>query len=72
MNVWHDCGVVTSLLLACEDVMQEKDSQAFGRELWNEDVDNLYNHYQGNLDALLKDYKPNQIYTHPVKLSRWK
>ena len=71
MNVWHDCGVVTSLLLACEDVMQEKDSQAFGVELWNEKVDNLYNQYQGNLDALLKDYKPNQIYTHPVKLSRW-
>jgi hypothetical protein len=71
MNVWHDCGVVTSLLLAAEEVMQEKDSPAFGLELWNEEVDALYDQYQGDLGALLADYKPNQIYTHPVKLSRW-
>jgi|GEM_PF-2169316 len=72
MNVWHDCGVVTSLLLACDEVMQEKDSKAMGVELWNEEVDELYNQYQGDLQKLLSDYKPNQIYTHPVKLSRWK
>ena len=71
MNVWHDCGVVTSLLLACDEIMQEKDSPAFGIELWNQDVDNLYDQYQGDLQSLLSDYKPNQIYTHPVKLSRW-
>jgi hypothetical protein len=51
--------------------MQEKDSPAFGLELWNEEVDALYDQYQGDLGALLADYKPNQIYTHPVKLSRW-
>lgn len=71
MNIWHDCGVVTALLLACKDVLLEKDSPAFGVELWNQEVDDLYDLYQGDLQALLADYKPNQIYTHPVKLSRW-
>ena len=72
MNVWHDCGVVTALLLACEEVIQEKDAKAFGVELWNQEVEGLYEKYQGDLQKLLGDYKPNQIYTHPVKLSRWK
>ena len=71
MNVWHDCSVVTALLLACDEVLQEKASPAFGVELWNQAVDDLYGKYQGDLQALLSDYAPNQIYTHPVKLSRW-
>lgn len=71
LNVWHDCGVVTALLLACEEVMQEKDAKAFGVELWNQEVEDLYGQYKGDLQKLLADYKPNQIYTHPVKLSRW-
>ena len=61
------------LLGTCvREIMQDKDSPAMGVELWNQDVDDLYEKYQGDLQALLNDYKSNQIYTHPVKLSRWK
>ena len=72
MNVWHDCGVVTSLALACDEIMQEKDSPAIGVELWNQDVDDLYENTKGIFKLYSMITKFNQIYTHPVKLSRWK
>jgi hypothetical protein len=52
--------------------MQEKDLQLHGKAIWSdEEVVKMENKYAKSLAALLKDFPADQLYCHPVKLSKW-
>jgi len=72
MNLWHDTALATALVFACDEIAQEKDVDWFGTELWStKDVDSLFERYDGKLDKIMLSFQKNQIYIHPIKLSRW-
>ena len=71
MNLWVDAAVATSMVLACEKIIQEKDHGFKGVELWGTDQVTPEKKYDLDFKKLLDDFPIQQLYLHPVKLSKW-
>ena len=71
MNLWVDAAVATSMILACDKIIQEKDHDFKGVELWGTNQLIPEKKYDLELKKLLDDFPAQQLYLHPVKLSKW-
>ena len=72
MNLWVDAAVATALVLSCEKVVDEKNSGFHGREIWSkEELKNFSVSRGWNLEELENSMDPEELYVHPIKLSRW-
>jgi hypothetical protein len=79
----HYCGVLsanglfvemaipTSLLLAADKIITDKETPLTGRAYWQGTGAALEQQYASKLTDLLADFPSEQLYIHPVKLSRW-
>jgi len=79
----HYCGVMsatdlhaevaipTAMVLTAPHLSVEADCPVRGRALWDDDV-KMLDRYDRDLDQLLRDFPPEHLYLHPVKLSQWR
>ena len=72
IGLFVEIAIPTSLLLSSKKIMQEKDLRLQGKALWSpEEVTDVEKTFNKSLAALIKGFPANQLYYHPVKLSKW-
>jgi hypothetical protein len=72
MNLWVETAVPTALALACKQVVVEQQTRWRGTELWQPDAVNRRMQASGyDISTLLAGYRDDELYVHPVKLSRF-
>ena len=63
----------TAMALVCNDIVTESMTDKRGVELWGQrDRDKFAEDNRYEIDTLFKNFPPEVIYYHPVKLSKWK
>lgn len=76
MRLWVEVAIPTALVLSVDNLIFEKDTNWNGTTYWeNENIEEMYERYgqvDFNFEVLMKSYKRNELYIHPVKLSMWK
>jgi hypothetical protein len=72
-GIFVEVALPTALALACDRIATEKTMDWKGRELWHvHEVEEIEKAHGNRLPALLEGMPENQLYVHPVKLSRWR
>lgn len=72
-GLFVELAIPTALLLSAEKIMQEKDIKLKGKALWTAaDITAVEDRYGKSLSALMKDFPADQLFFHPIKLSKWK
>jgi hypothetical protein len=72
VGLFVELAIPTALLLASNKIMQEKDILLKGKALWSaEEVEEVEKTFNKSLTSLMKDFPADQLYYHPVKLSKW-
>jgi hypothetical protein len=71
-GLFVEIAIPTALILLSRKIMQEKDLQLKGKAFWSAtEIEDLEKNHGRSLTALLKEFPKNQLYYHPVKLSKW-
>ena len=71
-GLFVEIALPTALVLATKGkVIQQHQIEYRGRPLWGEEVDEYLGKYNYNLQNLCDDFPVNQLFWHPVKLSKW-
>ena len=60
------------MVLSARKIITEKDLDLKGKALWTEDDYQILEKYKHNLNTLLEDFPKENLYLHPIKLSKWK
>jgi len=72
MEVFVEVAIPTSLVLSCEKINTENKIEWKGTEIWNQkEIKRIEESCHHNLKNLYGEFKNNQLYLHPVKLSKW-
>ena len=72
-GVFVELAIPTALLLASDHVVQEKALRLRGLALWSpEAIAALEKQHHSSLKHLLDHFPQEQLFYHPVKLSKWK
>ena len=75
MKLWVEVALPTAMLISHKDVKFEKDSKWKGTTYWaDENEDDMINRFEESdykFDRFLNDMKKDELYVHPVKLSKW-
>lgn len=86
MNVFAEVAVPTAMALACSKIKAElSPGEVFqhrvpkrspgatmhGIELWGAEIRRFEARFKTDLAALLRSFPADQLYVHPIKLSRW-
>jgi hypothetical protein len=83
-NFCHYCGVFaatdlhveiaipTAMVLAAEKIVTEKDLILQGKALWTQEDLKILDKYNFDLNQLLNNFPKDNLYIHPIKLSKWK
>lgn len=73
MNLFVEVAAPTALMLACERIVVETDTDLHGRVLWEQDeVTQLLAEHDYDLRRILDSYEDDQMFLHPLKLSKLK
>ncbi len=82
-NFCHYCGVFattklfveiavpTALILSSKEIVTEKNLKLQGKALWSKEEYQELDKYSNSLKKLLSDFPNNNLYLHPIKLSKW-
>ena len=71
-GLFVEIAIPTSLLLSSKAIAQEKDTRLKGKALWTtEETETIEKKYNKSLSTLLTGFPPDQLFYHPVKLSKW-
>ena len=71
-GLFVELAIPTAMLLASGKIMQEKDVRLKGKALWSAaEVEEVEKKFNKSLKALMSDFPADQLYYHPVKLSKW-
>lgn len=71
MGLFVEIAIPTALVLSSSRVLTDKETKLKGKPLWLGDIAALEEKYNLSLPAMLADFPAQQLYYHPVKLSRW-
>lgn len=72
IGLFVEIAIPTAMLLSSEKIMQEKDLKLQGTAVWSAaEVEEVEKKFNKSLASLLKNFPRNQLYYHPVKLSKW-
>jgi hypothetical protein len=72
VGLFVELAIPTALLLASKKIMQEKDILLKGKALWSAaEVEEVEKTFNKSLTSLMKGFPADQLYYHPVKLSKW-
>jgi len=70
-KLFAEFGIPTSLVLSGGEIVTEMDLDLEGGALWTDQELKILDKYDRKLDELLKNFTPEKLYLHPVKLSEW-
>jgi len=70
-NIFAELATPTALALSCERVVCEKDIKWRGVELWGSEIDAFCKSRNYSIAALFQQFRADELYVHPVKLSKW-
>ena len=70
-NLFVEIAIPTALVLAT-NIKTEKETKLKGKAFWNKEIEQQGQKYHYKLEELLNNFPTEQIYHHPVKLSKWK
>lgn len=71
-GLFVEIAIPTALLLSAKAIMQEKDLHLKGKALWSAgEVEAVEKKYNKSLASLLEGFPAEQLFYHPVKLSKW-
>lgn len=71
-GLFVEIAIPTSLLLCSQKIMQEKDIRLKGKALWTaKEIEEVETSNNKSLSALMKNFPTDQLFYHPVKLSKW-
>ena len=72
VGLFVEIAIPTALLLSSKKIVQEKDMRLKGKALWSaEEVEQVEKTFNKSLTSLMKGFPADQLYSHPVKLSKW-
>lgn len=72
-GLFVEIAIPTAMVLASKKITLEKDLRLKGKALWSkEEVEAVENRHGKSLASLMRDFPTDQLYYHPVKLSKWK
>lgn len=72
VGLFVEIAIPTALLLSSQKIIQEKDLRLQGKALWSkEEVEAVEKQFNKSLAALLSGFPADQLYYHPIKLSKW-
>ena len=72
VGLFVEIAIPTALVLSSDKIMQEKDLKLQGKAIWSdEEVEIMETNFNKSLIALLNGFPADQLYCHPVKLSKW-
>lgn len=72
MDIFVEVAIPTALILSCERIITETETVWEGTEIWNQDgIKRTEETCHFDLKTLYEKFKKNQLYLHPVKLSKW-
>lgn len=71
-GVFVELAASTALALSCRRVVCEKDVKWKGIEYWGKHIDDFGKSRDYSLKTLYERFPPEQLYIHPIKLSKWK
>jgi hypothetical protein len=74
MGLFVEMAIPTVLILTGGHIVTDADVKLKGQAIWEwtGDITALEQKYNLDLDALLADFPPEQLYYHPIKLSPWR
>lgn len=71
-GLFVEIAIPTALLLSADKICEEKDLRLRGRALWTvEEIEAVEKTHRLSLSSLVQDFPPDQLFYHPVKLSKW-
>ena len=72
MNTWVDAGVATSLILSNPSIKQEKDTNYYGTEIWDDDkLASKLSETNNRIKEIEDIFEDHELYIHPIKLSKF-
>lgn len=71
-NLFVEIAIPTALVLAAPNIKTEKETKLKGKAFWDKEIEQQCQKYHYKLEELLNNFPTEQIYHHPVKLSKWK
>jgi hypothetical protein len=75
MRLWVEVAIPTAMVLTYDEIIFEKDLQWKGTTYWdNENIAEMNLRFENvnfNFQNLMNSYAENELYIHPVKLSKW-
>ncbi len=70
-GLYVELAVPTALALSCKKIICEKDTKWKGIEYWAREIDDFGRSRDYSIKKLYEGFTPEQLYVHPVKLSKW-
>lgn len=71
-GLFVEIAIPTALLLCAERIVQERDLRLKGEALWTPgEIEAVEKKFDRSLSKLLTGFPAEQLYYHPVKLSKW-
>ncbi len=70
-RLFVELAIPTALVFSAKEIKTEKDIQLKGRALWTKENLSFLDQYENKLENLLNHFPDDQLYLHPVKLSKW-
>lgn len=71
LDLFAEVAIPTALALSCPRVVTEKDTSWHGVEIWDQEtLQRLLQQNNFSLPQMLQSYGDNQLYLHPLKLSK--
>jgi hypothetical protein len=72
VGLFVEIAIPTALLLSSKKIVQEKDLKLRGKALWSvTEVEEVEKTFNRSLRSLVTGFPADQLYFHPVKLSKW-
>lgn len=74
-GLFVELAIPTALVLSTTRLKTRKDTSMGGMALWPAESDNdkeYLDSFNNSIDAVRKSFKEDQLYIHPIKLSKWK
>jgi hypothetical protein len=71
-NLHVEIALPTAVVLASDEIITEKDLILQGKALWTQEDLRMLDKYNFDLNQLLNNFPKDNLYIHPIKLSKWK
>ena len=72
MNIWVDAAIATAMVLSSDKIITEKDHSYKGTEIWNDhELTVKTANSKNKLDQISNIFEENELYIHPIKLSKF-